>query len=420
MAVKYRNIIAAAVFGLLIFPISKRIAATEDAVELWYPKSKMVSVRTGMGSVIGEFTDDVASIQLIRLSVLQSTISLQSHDDKELFARKMRDLFPPNSFVKSVRFTFSLARGKNELMNFSAPLTDPVDLKAFWDSPFFKDAYSYAYQRSTLGVMIELQLWNGPVLNVGSDEHQAQFMNKFAFSPTLEPGANTFYLRVSDGNGSVLKLDSLQFFWETDAVAESSADFAPEPLHSAEQEEFCGGCHTMAPDAEAIKNRSEVKEVCSPCHSPLVNQASSHFPAAEWDCLSCHDANSSPRYALYSDQSYEAEFCLGCHADIQEQLEKKVPHAAAEMNCTTCHDPHGSTRRKLLKGDVKPLCASCHEEAANTPHPVNKHPLSGTKDPLVPERGFSCASCHNPHGSDTPKLLHEPLSKMCQKCHNVR
>ncbi|MBE0644311.1 MAG: cytochrome c3 family protein [Bacteroidetes bacterium] len=403
----------------LLLPDPAHFDDEESAIELWYPKGNAVIVRTGMGGVVGAFEENVASVQLLRELDQHSSLPLQRMTQKDVFAKSIRDLFPAHCFLRSIAFAFTLSNGKQESRSLTATLEAPIDLKAFWESDFFKAVYAFAYQKSVFAVEVDLQIWSGPVLDVGSEAYRDRYMNKFAFSPALEPGRNVFHLRALDPEGNVLHLDSLQFFMQSDAASESDAGFTAEPLHSPEQEEFCGGCHTMVPDDATIQNQGEVKEICSACHTPLVSQTSSHSPAAEWECLMCHDANSSPRYSLYTDQTYDAEFCMQCHPDIQERTEMQSPHAAAQMSCINCHDAHGSSRRKLLKGDVKPLCASCHEDAAATPHPVNNHPLAGAADPLVEGRPFSCASCHDPHGSNEAKLLREPFTKMCRACHKI-
>jgi predicted CXXCH cytochrome family protein len=50
------------------------------------------------------------------------------------------------------------------------------------------------------------------------------------------------------------------------------------------------------------------------------------------------------------------------------------------------------------------------------------HEVSGRLDPRRPGRPFSCASCHNPHGSDNPLLFYlgaNPLES-CDGCHGNR
>lgn len=109
------------------------------------------------------------------------------------------------------------------------------------------------------------------------------------------------------------------------------------------------------------------------------------------------------------------EQCTDCHS----QLEKPVKHEGALMGCDSCHAPHGTTTRfpyRLLM-KTNDLCFQCHDEAKllrggfplygvpSNGHPLASHPVSGPKDPLYPNREFSCVSCHNPHSSDMEKLF---------------
>ena len=61
------------------------------------------------------------------------------------------------------------------------------------------------------------------------------------------------------------------------------------------------------------------------------------------------------------------------------------------------------------------------DERHVTPLAPSGHPIGGSDlvDPKREGRGFTCASCHNPHGSDSPKLLRAGSTPMesCAWCH---
>jgi len=105
--------------------------------------------------------------------------------------------------------------------------------------------------------------------------------------------------------------------------------------------------------------------------------------------------------------------CLKCH---EELTKKKVVHAAVQRGCPTCHSaidaadvPHKKTNTitKGLSSKVPDLCYGCHD----------KKMFEG-KDVHPPVMGGMCLSCHNPHSTDSPKLLVAEAPLLCFKCHD--
>ncbi|WP_456382451.1 cytochrome c3 family protein [Persephonella sp.] len=93
---------------------------------------------------------------------------------------------------------------------------------------------------------------------------------------------------------------------------------------------------------------------------------------------------------------------------------KKVLHRPFKMGaCAICHqvDEHGKVIKKgkkypLTKGRVDELCYSCHKERY-----VKKYDHK-------PVKKGECLKCHDPHQSDTPKLLTaKTVPLLCVKCH---
>jgi predicted CXXCH cytochrome family protein len=74
---------------------------------------------------------------------------------------------------------------------------------------------------------------------------------------------------------------------------------------------------------------------------------------------------------------------------------------------------------------VNALCIGCHEGQKDGTHVTaivpGGHVVGGPQleDPKRDGREFSCASCHNPHGSNTERLLYFGKTAMdsCTWCH---
>ena len=112
---------------------------------------------------------------------------------------------------------------------------------------------------------------------------------------------------------------------------------------------------------------------------------------------------------LLNSKATAEEGCVTaqCHARL---LKAKNIHPIAE-SCDNCHQslssPHPQKGQKTFKLIQAPpgLCAMCH-------------PPLGTKPQVhSPVKNGLCTSCHNPHASDEPRLLVQPLKELCQTCH---
>ncbi|GEM_PF-4273911 len=114
--------------------------------------------------------------------------------------------------------------------------------------------------------------------------------------------------------------------------------------------------------------------------------------------------------------------CIECHGELTNLTQ----HRIAQKNCNMCHADHDVITQNdyRLKKPVNFLCLACHKNIAKG-HLVHKHPISGDRDPLYPEKKFNCVSCHNPHQSKMPKLFRYDYSKEttpylgepCALCH---
>jgi predicted CXXCH cytochrome family protein len=86
-----------------------------------------------------------------------------------------------------------------------------------------------------------------------------------------------------------------------------------------------------------------------------------------------------------------------------------------------CHTPHASNYPSLLSATTNEVCLGCHMAKRSGNHVVSLpngkiHPVEGTgPGARNTKKKISCATCHNPHGSDFRKLF--PKARVCRICH---
>lgn len=193
-------------------------------------------------------------------------------------------------------------------------------------------------------------------------------------------------------------------------------------VHSAVRVGDCAVCHLPhASDNKGLLAKGTSRELCFICHQDdVTGRAVVHRPVADGKCDECHASHGSPdRYALIRGDAKKT--CYACHKPVDGG---KVKHAALERyGCGGCHDPHGAGQRFLLAKKTNELCVSCHPAQSDgrhvTPMVLTGHVISGPTDPRRTDRELTCASCHNPHGSDHGKLFYVGDNGMesCAGCH---
>jgi predicted CXXCH cytochrome family protein len=211
--------------------------------------------------------------------------------------------------------------------------------------------------------------------------------------------------------------------------------------------DLCYGCHDHKDDERYTHGAVKMGD-CTVCHSPhttntltLLKQPSPaklcfqchqddvtgrnfvHRPVKEGNCTACHNPHGA-KNPFNLKLGFGKEVCYACH---QRKDEVKVKHGALERyGCTVCHDPHGSANPFQLVKPVNTLCQSCHKDKLDGAHATTfvpgGHKVEGGVDPRRLDRSFSCVSCHNPHGSDNPKLFYSGSDafEMCDGCHGDR
>lgn len=206
-------------------------------------------------------------------------------------------------------------------------------------------------------------------------------------------------------------------------------------VHAAVQA-GCTSCHSGFANALKVPHvksgtiakglRTWQPELCYGCHDRTNYTKKSVHSAIGMGCTSCHNPHANNNEKLLA--STGPDLCISCHG--KTEFSRKNVHAALPMGCPTCHDPHSSDNPELLTTALNDLCLGCHEQVGKTPHAIagfgkTGHPLGGSrkkivKDPKREGRIFSCASCHNPHSSDAPKLFRYPAKTamdLCSHCH---
>lgn len=197
-------------------------------------------------------------------------------------------------------------------------------------------------------------------------------------------------------------------------------------VHGAVAVGDCSVCHRPhSADQKNLAPWGREAKLCFECHEDdLSTRAVLHKPVAEGRCSKCHAPHSAP---FPANQKYGpgVQGCVRCHDTIK--LNPKVRHAPLlRYGCTGCHDPHGSANAAMLPKPINELCTKCHEKFTDGMHAATMmkggHVVTGPFDPRRPDRAFSCASCHDPHGSDSPKLFYagRDSAEMCDDCHGDR
>lgn len=188
--------------------------------------------------------------------------------------------------------------------------------------------------------------------------------------------------------------------------------------------------------------RVDAQSKCLECHADQAAGAYVH-PALKQGCTACHMIEQREDSTYISVKSSKIVLCADCHAP-ENLSNAHFPYASAM--CLRCHDPHTSENPQLLRSKVNDLCLQCHLRAPNSRasqdmptitltlnntmgHPYERHPVSGTIDPLT-GREMSCSSCHLAHGgtmlhylkmgSEIPEDAlnrNSETKDMCHTCH---
>jgi DmsE family decaheme c-type cytochrome len=178
-----------------------------------------------------------------------------------------------------------------------------------------------------------------------------------------------------------------------------------------------GSAHVEDPQNVALQPRIDrlspraQAAVCQSCHTGK-EQFFWHGGVHETRglaCQSCHSIHAfkSPTAQLKAASTTEA--CLSCHKEIRADMWKNSHHPIREgkISCADCHNPHGSPTPKMLRAaSVNEQCYTCHAE--------KRGPFLWEHAPVRE----NCLTCHSPHGSNHLKLQKTSVPFLCQQCHS--
>jgi len=151
-------------------------------------------------------------------------------------------------------------------------------------------------------------------------------------------------------------------------------------------------------------------EPCLQCHTGgrQTNWEGSVHQQRDVACITCHSVHNPKSEKAQLKTAREEEACSSCHLQIKAQLQRTSHHPVREglMTCTSCHNPHGTTTPKMVDANsVNEQCYSCHTE--------KRGPFLWEHPPVRE----NCLSCHAPHGSNHEKLMVQNRPWLCQNCH---
>lgn len=185
--------------------------------------------------------------------------------------------------------------------------------------------------------------------------------------------------------------------------------------HAPFKSKNCDACHAES-GGSAFAMKTDIKTVCTKCHSAvnrIAEEPFAHILNDEQSCMHCHSPHASSEEALLSGS--QTVICVKCHFTGREYAGKPMETILAHkgMDCSNCHAPHGSANELYFVKDSQDMCVGCHERAHQASHPVGPQVI----DPRT-GKSVTCLSCHQLHGADFDKYLPlNPEMDLCIQCH---
>lgn len=187
----------------------------------------------------------------------------------------------------------------------------------------------------------------------------------------------------------------------------------------------CASCHTNV--AEHFKAQSagetngpvpslktlkanELNKTCLTCHEKAnqANYDSSMHARRNVACTSCHSIHAYKSKTAQLKTVSDPETCYTCHQTLRAKAQRTSHHPVREgkLTCASCHNPHDGNTPKMIKANsINELCYTCHTE--------KRGPFLFEHAPVRED----CVSCHEPHGTNHKRLLTQKLPNLCWNCH---
>jgi predicted CXXCH cytochrome family protein len=197
--------------------------------------------------------------------------------------------------------------------------------------------------------------------------------------------------------------DVMNKVWRPYRVAEGTdwwTAFYPPENSQRPTGPLCDGCHSVNYNIET-KAVTEWNVGCERCHgagsvhveektrTSILNPARMNHVQANDTCIQCH-SQGQPLANPIAGKYYD--WPVGYHVGLNlADFWKLEEHELGETTFT--HFPNGTGHKNRMQG--------------------NDYVQS-----LMYERGVTCFSCHDPHGSENDAILRKPVNEICSSCHN--
>jgi DmsE family decaheme c-type cytochrome len=158
------------------------------------------------------------------------------------------------------------------------------------------------------------------------------------------------------------------------------------------------------------KSAVELEKTCFQCHEDenRMHWVGSVHEKRNVSCLACHSVHNVQEDNLLLVKPTVELVCNQCHQDVVAKVKRSahMPVEEGKMDCSSCHNPHGSATPKMLKEEsVTATCYTCHAD--------KRGPFVWEHPPVRED----CLNCHDPHGSHNDHMLVARLPFLCQRCH---